>query len=158
MKSLLLILLLLLPIFCMASADESDATTKPNVQGGFKDLGLEGHSIIDPHLEAYNDNNYEEFKALFHDEIEAYEFPDKLLFKGKASFEENYKALVATISKSAFISERIIEGSFVVDMETVKIQVPEAGEQVIGGLVIYQMKDNLIYRMMFLKEEQLNKP
>jgi len=153
MKLLSLIMIALLSSSTGILAADIDEVKKSGLQADFKTSGLEEHAIIDPHLHAYNNNDYEKFKALFHDEIEAYEFPDKLLFRGKDEFDETYSSLVADIDKFAFISERIVEGSFVVDMESVKIQVPESGEQVIEGLVIYQIKDSLIYRMMFLKEK-----
>jgi hypothetical protein len=118
----------------------------------FKSEKLDAHTTIDRHLNAYVNNDYETFKALFHPDIEVYDFPNKLIFKGMADFDKTYKILVGKINKSAFISKRIIEGKFVVDMETVKVHIPGRDEQVIEGLVIYQLKDNLIYRMMFLKD------
>jgi hypothetical protein len=132
----------------------SNAATHTNItQNKYKVAGLETHAQIDPHLEAFISNDFERFKALFHEEIEVYSFPDKLLYKGRAEFDKNYEKLVSKINKSAFITKRIVEGSFVVDMEIIKLQLPSGDEHIIEGLVIFQIKDNLIYRMMFLEEK-----
>ncbi|GIU43432.1 hypothetical protein TUM4438_12340 [Shewanella sairae] len=110
---------------------------------------LEQHPLIDAHLQAYNSNKFDEFKALFNPEVEAYDFPNKLLFKGMDGFDKTYKYLVSSIYKSSFISKRIVDGNFVIDKETVAI---DTREDDIELVVIYEIKDNLIYRMMFLKQ------
>lgn len=110
---------------------------------------VEPHPLIDAHLRAYNSNKFDEFKALFHPEVEAYEFPNKLLFKGMDGFDETYEYLVSSIYKSAFISKRIVDRDFVIDRETVTAAALENDMELV---VIYEIKDNLIYRMMFLKQ------
>ena len=151
MKLAPLFLILLLSACSNLPVVESEIAIEPEPKG-FKAIGLEDHAIIDPHLDAYNSNDYKSFRSLFHEEIEVYDFPNTLLFKGMDNFDKTYEVLVSKISKSAFISKRIIEGNFVVDMESVKFQLPDANGKVIEVLVIYQIKDNLIYRMMFLMD------
>lgn len=152
MKLIPVISIMLLSACGNVVVSSDDATAVASGPQDFKATGLEAHARIDQHLEAYISNDFEGFRALFHEEVEVYDFPNKLLFTGLDDFDKAYEKLVSKISKSAFISKRIVEGNFIVDMEVVKVQVPGVGEQIIEGLVIYQMKDNLIYRMMFLDD------
>lgn len=64
-------------------------------------------------------------------------------------FDKTYEYLVSSIYKSAFISKRIVDRDFVIDRETVTAAALENDMELV---VIYQIKDNLIYRMMFLKQ------
>ncbi|WP_108944500.1 nuclear transport factor 2 family protein [Shewanella halifaxensis] len=137
-------------VFVFFTCSNAAAITRPIAyQAPVIAESVEQHPLIDAHLRAYNSNKFDDFKALFHPEVEAYEFPDKLLFKGMAGFDKTYEYLVSSIYKSAFISKRIVDRDFVIDRETVTTDALENDMELV---VIYQIKDNLIYRMMFLKQ------
>ncbi|AOT08662.1 nuclear transport factor 2 family protein [Pseudoalteromonas luteoviolacea] len=153
MKLLSFVSVLLLSACSTVKIDKSEPITVGAEQENFKTTNVEAHQVIDDHLVAYNSNDYASFKALFHEEIEVYDFPNNLSFKGMKALDKVYKSLVEDLDKKAFISERIIDGNFVVDKEAVKFHMTGRGEQSLEVLVIYQLKDDLIYRVMFLRDE-----
>ncbi|KZN66487.1 hypothetical protein N473_08840 [Pseudoalteromonas luteoviolacea CPMOR-1] len=153
MKLLPLLMILLLSACHAVTMNKNEPSILHSEQGHFKAGDVEEHQIVDEHLVAYNSNEYEAFKALFHQEIEVYDFPNSLSFKGLEALDKVYKSLVEKLDKQAFISKRIIDGNFVVDKEAVKFHIAGQGEQLLEVLVVYQIKDNLIYRIMFLQDE-----
>ncbi|NRA63383.1 MAG: hypothetical protein HRU19_02800 [Pseudobacteriovorax sp.] len=104
------------------------------------------HKVIDGHIEAANENDYARFKSFFHAEIEGYDFPNELKFKGFEELDKTYMTFINTVKKKATIKERLIKGNFVIDLEHLKT---DRGELEIP--VVYEMKDNKIYRIMFLR-------
>lgn len=115
-------------------------------RGRSRGEGVEKNEVIDAHLDGYNTKDYEKFRACFHEEIEAYQYPGKLWFKGKEELDKRYKEFVTDFDKFAAIPKRIVDGPFVIDREVVTM-----GDKTINAFAIYEIKDSLIYRMTLIQ-------
>ena len=101
--------------------------------------------IIDGHLTAYNAHDIVAFKKYFHKDVEIYKFPNTLVDKGKDNLDQYYTPLFDKKLNQAKIHSRMEFGKFVIDHEEATIK-----DKTAELLVIYETKDGLIYRMMFV--------
>lgn len=99
--------------------------------------------IVQRQVDAYNARDIEAFCALYHDDIELYDFPNTLLFSGKAALAKRYSGRFdSNPDLNAAIHKRLVMGQFICDLET-------ASGATFGSkraIVIYEVEDNLIRR------------
>ncbi|MEO6407036.1 MAG: amidohydrolase family protein [Ferruginibacter sp.] len=70
-------------------------------------------------LNAYNAHNLEAFLAPYADDVEVFEFPSKLIMKGKAKMREEYEFISTVPGLYCQLLNRIVEGNTVIDQEAV---------------------------------------
>lgn len=98
--------------------------------------------------DAYNRRDLEAFMSLFAEDAELYEFPDKLLYKGRAQMRPVYAKLFAEATElRSVVTHRLPQGRFVVDRATTT-GLPGMGP--LTGLEIYEIQDGRILRIWFV--------
>ena len=103
---------------------------------------------IERQLKAYNSKNLEEYIVNFSDDIKGYEFPENLLFEGKEQFRLFFnQRFLNSRELNCKINHRIILNDRIIDHEIIKGII----ENPLEVVVIYSFKNNLIYRLDFLK-------
>ncbi|MFD0964115.1 nuclear transport factor 2 family protein [Pseudofulvibacter geojedonensis] len=72
-------------------------------------------------LEAYNARDIEAFLIPYAEDVEAYNFPDKLLFKGKEAMRKGYAQIFNEVTNlHCEVKSRMIQGNIVIDKEYVQ--------------------------------------
>lgn len=110
--------------------------------------------IVDKQLAAYNNRDIEAFLATYHDDIEIYDFPNTLRFKGKEALKTSYGSKFAALKSLKAISlNRIVEGRFLTDHEQVygcEHHVDDISYK-LNVTVTYEVVEGLIKRVIFFK-------
>ncbi len=105
-------------------------------------------SLAQKQLNAYNARNIEAFLEPYADDVEVYEFPNKLLYKGKETMRKRYGEMFAKFPDlHCEIKGRIIQGDIVIDRESVS----GIGENKIEATAIYQIKQGKIAKVYFIQ-------
>ena len=105
-------------------------------------------------LEAYNARDIEKFCSYFHEHVEAFDLngetlETRLICRGKENFRQIYdKKFKATPELFCDLKSRIVTQFSVMDEEHVTVK---KHEPLIHAVAIYHYKDNLIYRIHFVK-------
>ena len=100
-------------------------------------------SVVQAQVEAYNARKIDMFLATYADDAQLFEFPDKLLARGKEQMRERYTARFNEPGLHADIVKRIVMGNFVVDHERVRRTFPE-GPGTLDAIAIYEVHDGKI--------------
>ncbi len=100
-------------------------------------------------VNAYNAKNLEAFLETYANDIEIYDFPDKLLVKGKEEMKKVYGQLFRNYPKlHCEVKDRMIQGSTVILKE--HISGIELGT--LQSIVIYEITENKISKVYFINQ------
>lgn len=111
-------------------------------------------TIVDKQLAAYNNRDIEAFAATYHDDVEIYNIPGGLVYKGKAELIKRYGTkfsdLVYLNAKSL---ARIVNGNNLVDKELAESasSVPDQIDNSVVVIASYQVVDGLIKSVSFMR-------
>ncbi len=101
-------------------------------------------------LDAYNIQDMEAFLNCYSDDVEIYNFPNELVYKGKDKMRERYqKSWAKNPNQIARVSKRIVNKRTVVDREHVTGRVKQ---EEVNIIVIYKIKDFKIKQVYFIRE------
>lgn len=104
-------------------------------------------AIVQTQVDAYNRRDLEAFLATYAEDAEAFTFPNTPIGAGKKSFRDIYGGLFReTPDLAVVISNRIVQGNFVIDEEQVN-----AGGKKVKATAIYQVEAGKIRRVWFLE-------
>ena len=139
MKKFFFLLLISINCFSQESEIEESSSSKTNVQQNPVDL-------VENQLKAYNERNLEAFLESYADNIEIYDFPDKLIAKGKDEIRKMYSFFGTLKSLHCEILTRIIEGNTVIDKEKVTVNKGKSSQ----GTAIYKIENYKISKVYFV--------
>lgn len=105
-------------------------------------------NLVQRQLNAYNARNIEAFMEPYADDVEMYQFPDKLLSKGKENMKKDYAFLNTLPDLHCEIKERIVQGNIIIDKESVT---GTSTSKPAEATVIYHIADNKIKKVYFLQ-------
>lgn len=108
----------------------------------------EAAAVIDGHLEAYNAHDLDAFVSYFHPQIEAFNFPDKSIFKGIDALRSGFAQAFQGKPKE-IVLKRIIDGNHVIDQVEVSFTI-QGSEMTQRATVIYTLEDHKIRRMTYM--------
>ena len=98
-------------------------------------------------LNAYNCRNIDAFLEPYADDVELYNFPDKLIGKGKEGMRKNYaKMFDNTPNLHCELLGRIVQSNVVIDKERV-----QSGDKIIEAIAMYHIENNKIKKVYFVK-------
>ena len=106
---------------------------------------LTPEELADQQLLAYNAHNLEAFLAPYAEDVEVYNFPNKLQFKGKEQMRKAYEFLNRTPKLYCRLLNRIVQGNIVIDHE----EVFGFGDKPFYGIAIYEIKNGKISKVYF---------
>ncbi|HEX9979153.1 MAG TPA: amidohydrolase family protein [Flavobacterium sp.] len=102
--------------------------------------------LVQRQLNAYNFRNLEAFLDTYADDVEVYDFPEKLQYKGKETMRKIYGGMFSKVPNlHCEILGRVVTGNFVIDKERVQIN-----KEIIEGTAIYQIEDEKIKKVYFM--------
>jgi imidazolonepropionase-like amidohydrolase len=106
-------------------------------------------ALVQRQVNAYNARNIEAFLEPYADDVEAYDYPDKLLGKGKDAMRKVYANMFAKVPElHCEIKGRVIQGNVVVDHESVS----GFGKNKLEGMAIYHIENNKIKKVYFITQ------
>lgn len=105
-------------------------------------------TLVERQLNAYNARNLEAFLEPYADDVELYDFPDKLLCKGKTEMRKQYGFFKTVTELHCEIKERILQGNTIIDKESVT----GFGAKAIEATAIYQIENNKIRKVYFISK------
>lgn len=98
-------------------------------------------------LNAYNFRNIDAFLEPYADDVEVYNYPDTLLFKGKETMRPGYSQMFDNIPNlHCELVGRISQGNVVMDKERVQM-----GNNIVEAIAIYHIENNKISKVYFVK-------
>jgi len=105
-------------------------------------------ALVQRQLNAYNARNIEAFMEPYADDIEFYDYPDKLLGKGKDALRKVYSAVFNKFTAlHCELKGRMVQGNVVIDNE----KVAGIGKGVINGIVIYNIENDKIKKVYIVE-------
>ena len=102
-------------------------------------------AVVQRQLDAFNARDVEALVAIYADDAELYEHPDKLLAKGTAALCERYITRFQEPNLHAALLHRIVAGDKVIDHERVTRTFPE-GPGTLELTMIYEVQAGRITR------------
>lgn len=114
-------------------------------------IKIDKYDCVKKQLNAYNDRDIEAFLDCYSDDVEIFEFPDKLINKGKDELRSVYVDFFQRAGKKLHckIEDRLVYGNYVFDKELLTTAIP--GREQFSGQAIYEIKDNKIKKVWFVK-------
>jgi len=101
-------------------------------------------------LEAYNMQDIDAFLSWYSDDVEVYNFPDELIYKGKNKMRERYSnAWKQNPDQKANVMNRIVNGNTVIDKEHVTGRANGIENYVIA---IYKIENGTINKVYFIRD------
>ncbi len=105
-------------------------------------------ALVQRQLNAYNAGNIDAFLEPYAEDVALYNFPDTLVSKGKESMRKDYGDMFKQFPNlHCEIKERIIQGHFIIDKESVS----GFGKNKLEATVIYQIDNNKISKVYFIQ-------
>lgn len=136
MKHYLFTLLILSSITCYGQTSGSANTIKPT-------------DLAQQQLDAYNARNIDAFLEPYADDVEVYDFPDKLQYKGKEEMRKRYSGMFErTKALHCELVNRIAVGNTVIDHESVTFA---ADKEPVTAVAIYRIENGKIKQVYFTK-------
>ncbi|MFB3386910.1 amidohydrolase family protein [Flavobacterium sp. LAR06] len=103
-------------------------------------------ALVQRQLNAYNLRNIEAFLEPYAEDVEIYNYPDKLIEKGKAEMRKNYAAMFEKVPNlHCELLGRIVQGNTVIDKERVQF-----GKEIVEAVAIYHIENNKIKKVYFV--------
>ena len=97
-------------------------------------------------LNAYNFRNIDAFLEPYAEDVEVYQYPDKLLYKGKDIMRDGYSQMFEnTPNLHCELLGRIVQGNIVIDQERVQF-----GDKIVEAVAIYHVENNKINKVYFI--------
>jgi len=98
-------------------------------------------------LNGYNFRNIDAFLEPYAEDVEIYNYPDQLIFKGKETMRKNYSQMFEnTPNLHCELVGRIAQGNIVIDKERVQFN-----DKIIEAIAIYHIENNKIKKVYFIQ-------
>jgi imidazolonepropionase-like amidohydrolase len=98
-------------------------------------------------LNGYNFRNIEAFLEPYADDVEVYNFPNALRYKGKDAMRKGYAQMFEnTPNLHCELINRIVQGSIVIDQERVQV-----GDRTIEAIAVYHIENGKIQKVYFMQ-------
>jgi len=107
--------------------------------------------LAEQQLKAYNQRNIDAFLEPYSDSVKVYEFPDKLMYKGKETMRKSYAEMFKGFPElNCTLKSRVVVGNTVIDEEKVFIK---KGMPLIHAVAIYKVALGKIQEVYFISEK-----
>ncbi len=104
-------------------------------------------AIVQNQLNAYNDRNIDAFLSTYSEDVQVFNFPDELRFKGRANMREQYADFFRnTPDLHCEIKNRIVIGNKIIDEEYITMN----GSN-FSAVAIYEVENGKIAKITFIR-------
>jgi imidazolonepropionase-like amidohydrolase len=101
--------------------------------------------LVQQQLNAYNAHDLEAFLAPYAEDVELYEFPNKLVSKGKEQMRKDYLFITKVPQLYCRLKNRVVQGNMVIDHE----EVSGFGPKPVYAVAIYLIEKGKISKVYF---------
>ena len=101
--------------------------------------------LVQQQLNAYNAHDLEAFLAPYAEDVELYQFPDKLEMKGKKEMRKNYQFVTQVPGLYCRLVNRMVQGNMVIDQE----EVTGFGDKPLKAVAMYVIEKGKIKKVYF---------
>lgn len=101
--------------------------------------------LVQQQLNAYNAHDLDAFLEPYADDVEIYDFPAKLLSKGKEQMRKDYLFITQTPKLYCRLQNRVVQGNMVIDHEEVTF----GGPKPVHAVAIYIIEKGKIAKVYF---------
>jgi imidazolonepropionase-like amidohydrolase len=103
-------------------------------------------AIVQRQLNAYNARDIDAFMDTYSEDVELYDFPNKLTGKGKENMRKGYEGFFKNVPNLyCEIEKRIVIGNKVIDHEKVR-----AGTKTLTAVAVYEVENGKIKKVTFI--------
>ena len=139
MRNVFIFLSVLLSTTCFAQSNKKEPLDTNSIS----------YKLAEAQLVAYNNRDIDAFLIPYSDSIEIYQYPNKLLSKGKESMRVEYaKMFQQTPNLHCNLVKRMVLGNTVIDEESV---VFSKTAPPFKAIAIYTVQNNKIQRVTFIQ-------
>ena len=104
-------------------------------------------NLVQLQLNAYNTKDIDAFLKPYHDEVEVFEFPDKLLYKGKQTMRLQYADMFTNVTNlHCELLGRVQQWNIVIDQERERVFV-----NTFNAIAMYHIEDGKIKKVYFVQ-------
>lgn len=105
-------------------------------------------ALVQRQLNGYNAKNIDAFLEPYAEDVEIYDFPNQLIFKGKLAMQKDYEGMFKTLPNlHCELKNRIIQGNIIIDQESVS----GMGDTKLEATAIYHIEKNKIKKVYFIQ-------
>jgi hypothetical protein len=101
--------------------------------------------LVQQQLNAYNAHDLDAFLEPYADDVELYDFPAKLIMKGKEQMRKDYLFITQTPQLYCRLKNRLIQGNMIIDHEEVSF----GGPKPVYAVAIYIIENGKIAKVYF---------
>ena len=101
--------------------------------------------LVQQQLNAYNAHDLDAFLAPYADDVELYDFPDRLIMKGKEQMRKEYGFVTKTPQLYCRLKNRLVQGNMVID----HVEVSFGGPEPVYAVAIYIIENGKIAKVYF---------
>jgi len=106
--------------------------------------------LADLQLKGYNERNIELFLQAYSDTVKVYNFPNQLMYKGKATMRQNYAGMFTSLPDlHCTLKSRVVVGNTVIDEEQVLFT---KGQPELHAVAIYKVAHGKIQEVYFIAD------
>ena len=106
--------------------------------------------LADLQLKGYNERNIELFLQAYSDTVKVYNFPNQLMYKGKATMRQNYAGMFTSLPDlHCTLESRVVVGNIVIDEEQVLFT---KGQPELHAVAIYKVTHGKIQEVYFIAD------
>ena len=116
-------------------------------------LSPEPAAVVQRQLDAFNAHDVDALVAIYADDAQQFEHPDKLLARGSAELRARFTSSLQDPKLHAHLVRRMVAGQLVVDHEEITATLPEGlGQREL--VAIYEVQAGRIARAWFIRGPQ----
>lgn len=135
----------LLFVLCLLSAGTTWAQTSAK-------KNETSEQVVQRQLDAYNARDIDAFMATYSNDIELYNYPNKLVGKGKESMRKTYGRMFKQVTElHCTIVKRMVLGNMVIDQESVKGFPGWKKNGPLEAIAVYTVTNGLISKVTFIR-------
>jgi hypothetical protein len=98
-------------------------------------------------LNGYNFRNIEAFLEPYAEDVEVYQYPNTLQYKGKETMRKNYMQMFTMVPNlHCELISRMVQGNVVIDKERVQV-----GKNIVEAIAIYHIENGKIAKVYFIR-------
>ena len=108
----------------------------------------QAEQLAQEQLNAYNGRDITAFLKCYHRDVEVYDFPDTLIYKGIEEMEMRYSKMFDEKTElNCKLVSRMVLGKMAIDQE----EVEGLGDETVHAIAMYEVIDGLIGKVWFIR-------
>lgn len=130
-----------------SKAAAAGSSRQPRAPGATPLLVLAPVEVVQAQVDAFNRHDLDKVLSLYADDVQIFDYPDRLLLSGKGALRERYRALLAPAQAHVAVVRRMAFDRFVMDRQEFT---GTSSSEVPGPAALYEVREGHIVRVTWL--------